>query len=113
MIQKMRDVNYEMRLREYETTRDQEIERRSEMFQIMNGYENIDNIVFSVKEDAMIRIHEVTLAMVQCRLDIEKLKCSQRTVNEWNILSAYYVRARSVNMFKHKIDLHLRRAGCT
>ena len=46
------------------------------MFQIMNGYENIDNIVFSVKEDARIRMHEVTLAMVQCRLDIEKLKCS-------------------------------------
>ena len=58
----------------------------------MNGYENIDrNILVSIKE--------------QCRLNIRKFPFSQRTVN------ADYVGASSVNMFKNKIDMYLRRAG--
>ena len=36
---------------------------------------------------------------------------SQRTVNEWHRLSAGCVGASSVNIFKNKIDLYLRRAG--
>ena len=51
----------------------------------------------------------ITLAKKQCRLDIRKF--SQRTVNEWNRLSADCVGASSVKMFKNKIDIYLRRAG--
>ena len=54
---------------------------------------------------------QVTLAKKQCRLDIRKFSFSQRTVNEWNRLSADCVSASSVNMFKNKIDMYLRRAG--
>ena len=36
---------------------------------------------------------------------------SQRIVNEWNSLSVDCVGASSVNMFKIKIDIYLRRAG--
>ena len=62
----------------------------------MNGYENIDrNIVFTVKEER----HGVTLAKKQCRLDIRKFSFSQRTVNEWNRLSADCVGASRVNIF--------------
>ena len=38
---------------------------------------------------------------------------SQRTVNEWNRLSAKCVGASSVNMFKNKIDISLGKAGYT
>ena len=74
----------------------------------MKGYENIDrNILFSVKEERRTRGHEVTLARKQCRLDIRK--CSQRTINKWNRLSADCVGAStSVNIFKNKIDIYLR-----
>ena len=69
---------------------------QSEVFKILNGYENIDrNIVFSVKEEKKIRGHGVTLAKKQCRLDIRHLSFSQRTLNEWNRLSADCVGARS------------------
>ena len=44
----------------------------------------------------------VTLAKKQSRLDIRKFSFSQRTVNEWNRLSADCVGASSVNMFKIK-----------
>ena len=83
-----------------------------EVFKILNGYENIDrNIFFTVKEDRRTRGHGVTLTKKQCRLDIRKF--SQTIVNEWNILSADCVGASSVNIFKNKIDIYLRRAGYT
>ena len=44
------------------------------------------------------RGHGVTLAMKQCRLDVRKFSFSQRTVNEWNRLSADCVGASSVNI---------------
>ena len=62
--------------------------------------ENIDrNIFFLVKEERRTRGHGVTLAKKQCRLDIIKYKFSQRTVNEWNRLSANWEGAISVNIF--------------
>ena len=57
--------------------------------------------------------HGVTLAKKQCRLDIRKFSFSQRTVNEWNRLSADCVGASSVNIFKNKINIYIRRAGYT
>ena len=82
---------------------------QTEVFKILNGYENI---FFSVKEERRTRGHGVTLAKKQCRLDIRKLSFPpQRTVNEWNRLSAGCVGGSSVNMFKNKIKIYLRRAG--
>ena len=52
----------------------------------------------------------MTLAKKQCSLDIRTFSFSQSTVNEWNRLSDF-VGASSVNMFKSKIDIYLRRAG--
>ncbi len=70
------------------------------MFKILNGYENIDrNIFFTVKEERRTRGHEFTLAKKQCRLDIRNFSFSQRTVNEWNRLSADCEGASSVNIF--------------
>ena len=84
------------------------------MFKILNGYETIDKAMFfSVKEVRRTRVHGVTLAKKQCRLDIRKYSFSQRTFNEWNRLSADTVGASSVNIFKNKIDIYLRQAGYT
>ena len=85
-----------------------------EGFNILNGYENIDrNIFFTVMEERRTRGHGVTLAKKQYRLDIRTFSFSQRIVNEWNRLSADCVGASSVNIFKNKIDIYLRRAGNT
>ena len=42
------------------------------------------------------------------RLDIRQFSFSQRTVNEQNRLPSDSVGASSVNIFKNKIDIHLR-----
>ena len=95
MIQKLRNISYEMRLKECGLTT---LETRR---------------FFTVKEERRTRGHGVTLAKKQCRLHIRKISFSQRTVNEWNRLSADCVGASSVNIFKNKIDIYLRRAGYT
>ena len=75
--------------------------------------EILTELFFSVKEERRIRGLRVTLAKKQCRLDIRKFSSLQRTVNEWNRLSADCVGGSSVNIFKNKIDIYLRRAGST
>ena len=54
----------------------------------------------SLKKESRTRGHEVKLVNDQCILDIRKYSFSQRTINEWNILSTDCVTASSVNMFK-------------
>ena len=89
----------------FNNSRDKEVKRRSEVFKILNGYENIDrNMFFSLKKDSRTRGHEVKLVKDQCRFDIRKHSFSQRTINEWNKLSTDCVTASSVNMFKNKVD---------
>ena len=84
------------------------------MFNILNGYENIDsNIFFEIKESKITRGHNYTLVKKQSRLDVRKYSFSQRTINVWNNLSTDCVQASSVNMFKNKIDKYLVRAGYT
>ena len=116
MIPELRDLSYEERLKECGLTTLET--RRVSTYQfkvskILNGYENVDtDIVFSLKKDRT-RGHEISLVKDQCRLDIRKCSFSQKTINEWNRLSAECVNASSVNMFKNKIDKYLRRAGNT
>ena len=102
MIQKLRNISYEMRLKECGLTTLETRRLRGdqiEVFKILNGYENIDrNIFVSVKEERRTRGHGITLTKKQCRLDIRKFSFSQRTVNEWNRLLADCVGANSVNV---------------
>ena len=60
----------------------------SDVFTILNGHENINRTIFSLKKDSRTRGHEVTLVKDQsrlvkdqCRLDIRKYSFSQRTIN--------------------------------
>ena len=76
MIQKLRNISYEMRLKECGLSTLETRRLRGDqikVFKILNGYENIDrNIFFSVKEEIRTRGHGITLAKKQCRQDIRK-----------------------------------------
>ena len=77
MIPKLRNISYEMRLKEERglTTLETRSLRGDQIgvLKILNGYENIDrNILFTVKEERRTRGHGVSLAKKQCRLDIRK-----------------------------------------
>ena len=112
MIQKLRNISYEMRLKERGLTTLETRKLRGDqidVFKILNGYENIDRIFFS-QSRTREGLEDMELHL---QLDIRKFSFSQRTVNEWNRLSADCVGASSVNIFKNKIDIYLRRAGYT
>ena len=102
MIQKLWNISYEMCLKEcglitLETSR---LRDQIEVSKTLNGYEIIDiNMFFSVREETRTRGHGVTLAKKQCTLDIRTFSFSQRTLNEWNILSAACEGASRVNIF--------------
>ena len=84
------------------------------MFKILKGYENIDsNIFFEIKEGKITRGHNFTLVKKQSRLDFRKFSFSQRSINVWNKLSTECAHASSVNVFKHRIDNYLVKAGYT
>ena len=63
----------------------------------------------SIKEERRTRGHGVTPAMKQCRLHIRQFSFSQRTLNEWNRLSADCVVASSDNVFN--FFLHIPKKG--
>ena len=115
MIQKLRNISYKMRLRECGLTTLETRRLRGDqikVFKILNGLKILTEIfLFSVKEERRTRGHGITVVKKQCRLDIRKFSFSQRTVNEWNRLSADCVGASSVNMFKHNIYMYQRRDG--
>ena len=68
---------------------------------------------FKINTSKVTRGHDFTLVEGQNRLDFRKYSFSQRTVNEWNKLSADCVHSSSVNMFMNRIDNYLVRAGYT
>ena len=89
-------------------------EDQIEVFNILNGYENIDsNIFFEIKECKITRGHNFTLVKKQSRLDVRTFSFSQRTINIWNKLSAECVHASSVNTFKNRIYKYLVKADYT
>ena len=116
MIPELRDLNYEEHLKECGLTTLETRRIRAdqiEVFEILNGYKNIDRNIFFLTQDSRTRGHEVTLVKDQCRLDLRKYSFSQSTINEWNKLSTDCITPSSVNMFKNKVDTYLRRAGYT
>ena len=74
MIPKLRNISYEMHLKECGLTTLETRRLRGdqiEVFKILNGYETFDrNIFFTVKEERRTRGHGVTLAKKRGRICI-------------------------------------------
>ena len=117
MIPELRYLSYESRLLQYGLTALEARRLRGdqiEVFKTVNGYEDVDrNIFVKLKEGSRSRGHKAALVKEQCRLDMKKYSFSQRVINEWNKLPNVCVNARSVNMFKNRIDRYMIRAGYT
>ena len=66
-----------------------------------------------MKKSKITRGHKITLVEEQSRLDVRRYSFSQVTIHVSNKLTADYVHASSVNMFKNRIDKYLVKAGYT
>ena len=85
-----------------------------EAVKILNIHANIDpNILYKIKTGNITRGHDFALVKGQNRLYVRQYSFSQRTVIEWNNLSADCEHSSSVNMFKDRLYNYLVRAGYT
>ena len=55
-----------------------------------------------IKTGKRTRGHDLTLVKGQSMLDVRKYYFSQRTINDWNKLSADCVHSSSINMLKKR-----------
>ena len=58
--------------------------------------------------NSICRGHSLKLHKFRSNLDIRKFSFSQRIVNEWNLLTEHVVLSPSLNVFKARLDVHLR-----
>ena len=80
-----------------------------EVFKILRGFENLDPDRFvQVIGDGARRRHSFKLFKKRYRLDVGKFKFASRVCEEWNRLGDGIVSAGTVNVFKTRLDHHLR-----
>ena len=77
-----------------------------ETFKILTGIEKVDMGQFFELSDTgyKLRGHRKRLTVNRCRLDSRKYFFSNRVVRHWNNLTQEIVDARSVNVFKNRLD---------
>ena len=111
LVHSIRDLSYERRLDILGLTTLETRRLRGdliEVFKIFKGYDDLDPSFFFVKANTVCRGHSLKLHKFRSNLDIRKFSFSQRIVNEWNLLTEHIVLSPSLNVFKAKLDVHLR-----
>ena len=79
-----------------------------EVYKIFHGLDDIKpDDLFSL-ETGITRNHGYKIQKVFNDHEFRKYSFSQRIINEWNRLPSEAVNAKSVNIFKNKVDTHLR-----
>ena len=110
MVPELRDLSYEERLEEIGLPTLQERRERGDlitMFKLVNNMEKMDREDLVVKVEAQerrTRGHMKKLRKSQCLGDVKKYSFPHRTVEIWNNLKEEVVEAKSVHMFKEKLD---------
>ena len=78
-----------------------------EVFKIFKGCDALDPSFFLSRLTLFVE-DSLKLHKFRSNLDIRKFSFSQRIVNEWNLLTEHIVLSPSLNVFKAKLDVHLR-----
>jgi hypothetical protein len=79
-----------------------------EVYKIFCGLDCIDSGSMFDLSVANRRGHDLKLFKKGFRLDVGKFKFSNRVCDEWNLLTNRIVKAESLNIFKARLDHHLR-----
>jgi ribonuclease P/MRP protein subunit RPP40 len=80
-----------------------------EVFKILRGFDKLEpDRFFQVVGDGARRGHSFKLFKKRYRLDVGKFKFASRVCEEWNRLGDGIVSAETLNVFKMRLDHHLR-----
>ena len=114
MINGMKGMAYEERLKESRITTLETRRLRGdliEVFKIVKGFTKVEFDMFFKFADYNSRSHKFKLTKNRFNKDVGKFAFANRVVNEWNLLSEEVVSADSVNSFKNRLDKHLNLRG--
>ena len=80
-----------------------------ETFRIVKDFSNLNKLdFFSFSSSANTRGHNLKLYKGRFSLDVGKYSFGNRIVEEWNALPQEAIDCTNVNLFKNRIDPHLR-----
>ena len=79
-----------------------------EVYKIFNGLDCIDSASMFDLSVSNRRGHDLKLFKNSFRLNVGKFKFANRVCDEWNLLTNRIVKAESLNIFKARLDHHLR-----
>ena len=78
-----------------------------EVYKIVNGIDKVDRELFQWKV-GKTRGNSLKMFKKRFRINIGKYSFSNRAIDNWNRLNNDIVTAKSLNLFKGKLDSHLR-----
>jgi len=80
-----------------------------ETFKMAKGFSNITVVeFFSFHNTVNTRSHNLKMRKDRFRLGVGKFSFGNRIVDEWNCLPQEAIESTSVNMFKNRVDCHLK-----
>ena len=107
MIPDLRELTYAERLEKLQLPTLYERRERGDqiaMFRNVKGLEKLDRQDLFVLDDGRTRGHEYKLRKSRCLNDHKKFSFPNRSINIWNDLEEEVVNAKSINMFKNRLD---------
>ena len=107
MIPRLRDMTYENRLQELNILSLEQRRERGDMiaiYKLMTGKDYIDREELLVWDSRETRGHGCKLRKSNYRRDIKKNSFPHRNVDTWNRLDNKVVQAKSISIFKEKLD---------
>jgi ribonuclease P/MRP protein subunit RPP40 len=114
LIEGLKDLTYEERMRELKLTSLETRRIRADMievYKIINGLEGLKSEDFfdfvDLRKGSSTRGHKYKMYKKRFRSNFGKFSFGNRVVNEWNILTDFVVSAGNINEFKRRLDYHL------
>jgi hypothetical protein len=79
-----------------------------ETFKILNGIDKVDSEIFFTKSSTNTRGHSLKLFKQSANSETRKNYFAHRVVDSWNRLPAEVVEAKSIDVFKNKLDSYFK-----
>ena len=107
MIPELRELTYEERLEKLQLPTLHERRERGDliaMFRNVKGLEKLDRQDLFEQDDGRTRGHEYKLKKSRCLNDHKKFSFPNRSISIWNDLEEEVVNAKSIHVFKTRLD---------
>ncbi|CAB3254135.1 unnamed protein product [Arctia plantaginis] len=112
MVFSLKNVSYQERLLELNLPTLEQRRMRGDLietYKILNHHYNVRDIesMFTMNPNTQLRGHSMKLSKHLCTSNPRKYFLPNRVVHMWNSLPETVIGAKSINIFKNRLDKHL------